>query len=98
MDWSKYASPSFTLKHLPIPDLKTNGIVEMNVGELKDTISKSELPISIQHDPVRTLKENQKPNRAHTLITGINKTNKAKVKRRLSRISRWATNMTPLIN
>lgn len=96
VDWSKYTTPSFTLDHLPNPFLEINGIVELNVGSLKKIIQDVNLPINIQHDPIRIRNKKQRINRAHSLIVGINKTNKTKVKRFLSRIAQWARDMAPL--
>ena len=96
MDWSKYATPSFTLKHLPDP-FKTNGIVELKVGELRPVIKKADLPLDIEHDPIRTQIEGIQLNRAHSLINGIKKTNKTKVKRLFSKIAQWARDMAPYV-
>ncbi|TFG22237.1 MAG: hypothetical protein EU529_11055 [Promethearchaeota archaeon] len=54
VDWSKYATPAFTLAHLPTPSLEKIGIVEMNAGSLKKIIQEANLPINIQHDPIKT--------------------------------------------
>jgi len=87
-DWSKYATPQFTLSHLRNPDLKDNGILEINVGNLKETIKGYNLPLIIEHNPLKL-------NRAHTLIIGINTKNKAKNRRHLSKISKWAKGFDP---
>lgn len=42
-DWSKYATPQFTVSHLSNPDLKENGVLEINIGNLKETILKNDL-------------------------------------------------------
>ena len=47
VDWSKYATPAFTLDHLPNPSLEINGIVELNIGYLKKVIQNANLPINI---------------------------------------------------
>ncbi|MBD3254905.1 MAG: hypothetical protein GF383_07415 [Candidatus Lokiarchaeota archaeon] len=96
VDWSKYATPSFTLSHLPDPSLSINGIIELNVGKVKKFITRAALSIAIEHDPIREVTDKQLLNRAHTLINGIDKTNKAKVKRFLSKIANWAKDMNPI--
>ncbi|MHA1491203.1 MAG: hypothetical protein ACTSRI_16335 [Promethearchaeota archaeon] len=95
VDWSKYATPLFTLNHLPDPPLEINGIVELNVGNIKQLIINANLPINIQHNPMRTQNKDQRINRVHSLIIGINKTNKTKVKRFFSKIAKWAKDMAP---
>lgn len=96
-DWSKYSTPKDTLNRLRIPDLKVNGIIELNISKLKDSIKINKLPISIKHNPIRIANEIQQINRAHTLIIGINKQNKAKIKRHLARIANWAVGYKPHI-
>lgn len=92
VDWSKYVTPEFTLKSRRIPELTTNGIVELNVGIIKSIIEDMSFPLTIKHDPTK-----ESPiNRAHTILEGIGKVNKTKVKRKLSKIARWAPRMMPL--
>lgn len=92
VDWSKYATPEFTLNSRPVPKLYVNGIVKINVGKIKIVIEEKILPISIKHDPIK-----EPPlNRAHTLLEGISKINKAKLKLKLSKIAQWAPNMMPI--
>lgn len=91
-DWSKYATPEFTLNSRPNPELTINGIVELNVGKIKSIIEDKSLPLMIEHDPKRT----PPINRAHTLLRGIGKINKAKIKMKLSKIAQWAPNMMPI--
>jgi len=71
--------------------LTTNGIVELNVGKIKSSIEDKSLPLTIKHDPIK-----EPPiNRAHTILEGIGKVNRAKIKMKLSNIARWAPNMMP---
>ncbi len=92
VDWNKYATPEFTLNSRPAPELTTNGIVELNVGNIKSSIKDMSLSLSIKHDPIK-----EPPiNRSHTILKGIGKINKAKVKRKLSEIAQWAPNMMPI--
>ena len=92
VDWSKYVTPEFTLNSRPAPDLTTNGIVELNAGKIKRSIEDKSLPLTIRHDPIK------KPpiNRAHTILEGIGKLNKAKVKMKLKKIAQWAPKMMPI--
>jgi len=92
VDWSKYASPVFTLNSRPAPELTRNGIVELNVGKIKISIKDKSLPLTIKHDPIKV----PPINRAHTILEGIGKTNKAKVKMKLSKIAQWAPKMMPI--
>lgn len=87
-DWSKYSTPQDTLNRRKRQSLRDNGIVQLNIGELKLCVKKFELPIKIEHDP--------KPeNQAHTLLHGITKGNKTKIRRKLSKIAKWAPGMKP---
>ncbi len=70
-DWSKYATPQTTFDHLRDPTLTTNGIVEINVGNLRRCIATNNFPLALQHDPIRVAAPGQACNRAHTLIIGI---------------------------
>jgi len=97
-DWSKYATPQFTLDHLREPNLPANGVVEMNVGDLLQCIAENNFPLSIPHDPIREATTMQGTNRAHTLVLGITKANKAKIRRKLSKIIRWVENFKPHTN
>ena len=92
VDWSKYATPEFTLKSRPTPELTTNGIVELNVGKIKRNIEDKSLPVLINHNPIK-----EPPiNRAHTILEGIGKINKAKIKMKLSEIAQWSPKMKPI--
>jgi len=91
-DWSKYATSKFTLNSRPEPELNVNGVVELNVGKVKSIIKNKSLPLTIRHNPIR-----ESPvNRAHTILEGIGKINKAKIKIELSNIANWAQNMKPI--
>ena len=92
VDWSKYADPKDTLAYLN-PSLNVYGIAEVKVGDLRTCIDQYDLPLSIKHDPV---KEPPNRNRAHTLIKGVTKKNKASIKRRLYKLFQWAPDMEPL--
>ena len=92
VDWSKYATPEFTLNSRTNPELTINGIVELNVGKIKNFIEDKILPLTIEHDPIRT----PPINRAHSLLRCIGKINNAKVKMNLSKIAQWAPNMMPI--
>ena len=94
-DWSKYATPEDTLNRLRAPTLKVNGILELNVGRLQFTIKENKLPLIIKHDPIRVPKGKTQINRAHTLLMGINKPNRAKIKRCLSKIANWVAGYMP---
>jgi len=92
VDWSKYATPEFTFNSRPIPKLTTYGIVELNVRKIKIEIVDNSLPIKIKHNPIK-----ETPfNRAHTILEGIGKINKAKIKMKLSKIAQWAPKMKPI--
>ena len=95
-DWSKYSAPQDTLNRLRIPDLKINGIIALNVGQLRNIIKIKKLPLNIMHDPIRISTEFQQVNRAHTLIIGMNKQNKAKIKRNLAKIANWVEGYKPI--
>ena len=90
LDWSKYSTPEETLRRLREPHLTKNGIIDLNVGKLRNCIEENNFPLSIAHDP-------QPINRAHTLIHGIPKCNKTKVRRKISKIAEWALDMRPII-
>jgi len=92
VDWSKYSTPEFTLKSRLTPELTTNGIVELNVGKIKSTIEDRSLPISIKHTPIKA----PPINRAHTILEGIGKINRAKIKMKLSETAQWAPKMKPI--
>ena len=83
-DWCKYSSPEETRAR---KDPNSNGVIGMNVGEVKNIP-----PLLVKHAP--------KPNnRAHTDIIGANqerkyRTNEIRVK--LARISKWL--LKPLNN
>ena len=87
-DWSKYSTPQDTLNRRRGKTLKENGIIQLNIGKLKTSITQFELPIIIEHAP---FPENQ----AHTLMLGITKSNTAKIRRKLSKIAEWAEGMKP---
>ena len=87
VDWSKYAKPSDTLKQKG-NDLTFYGIVQVKVGDLRRSIKRNLFPLELHHDPI--LK-----NRAHSLIDGISRCNKARIKMELSEIAEWAPNMKP---
>jgi len=95
VDWSKYATPEFTLSHLPDPEISINGIIELKVGKLKNCIEENNFHITINHVPIRNPKNNEILNRAHTLLKGIHEGNKAKIKLKISKIAKWAPNMKP---
>lgn len=96
-DWSKYATPDDTLNRLRAPTLKVNGIIELNIAHLKFTIKENKLPLTIKHDPIRVQKGRMRINRAHTLLIGIYKQNRAKMKRCLSKIANWVAGYKPKI-
>lgn len=88
VDWSKHAKPEDTLNRLQPPSLDIWGIIKLNIGKLKVTIIEKELPIEIEHDPIPS-------NPSHTLLLNINKGNKAKIRRELSKIAEWVNGMNP---
>ncbi|MEE9379224.1 MAG: hypothetical protein V3V33_14460 [Candidatus Lokiarchaeia archaeon] len=92
VDWSKYATPEDTLNRRIDPNLTSNGIIEIIVGKLRECIKQNDYSITIQHYPLRI----PPINRAHSLLDGITKINKAKIKRELSTIAQWAPNMKPI--
>lgn len=95
-DWSKYADPQITLTHLN-SDLTIYGIAEINVGQFKNIIEEHKFPLTIHHDPIRTPTESEPLNRAHTLIKGFHEKNTTKIRRKISKIAKWAPNMSPNI-
>ncbi|KKL89501.1 hypothetical protein LCGC14_1914060 [marine sediment metagenome] len=91
-DWNKYASPEDTLMRRIEASLEKNGIIELNISNLRNLIQENNFPMMIRHAP-----EIIPPvNRAHSLIEGIHKINKTKIKRKLSKIAHWAPNMKPI--
>jgi hypothetical protein len=94
VDWSKYATPQFTLNRLREPSLSVNGIVSLNLKKLRDCFAERTLGLTVKHDPVI---DPDSPNRAHTLIRGINQRNKTKVKFHLSKMAEWAPGMQPVV-
>ncbi|MEE9378148.1 MAG: hypothetical protein V3V33_08940 [Candidatus Lokiarchaeia archaeon] len=95
-DWSKYADPQFTLTRLN-SDLAIYGIAEINVGQFKNVIEVQKFPLTIHHDPIRIATESEPLNRAHTLIKGFSEKNTTKIRRKISKITKWAPNMSPVI-
>ena len=49
------------------------------LGDFQQCVAENDFPLSLQHDPVREATNFQGVNRAHTLIIGSNKGNKAKI-------------------
>ena len=99
VDWSKYAMPIDTLERSTKPDLTFNGILQMNIGKLRDLILRYNLPIEIEHNPIRSpIKTSYRIiqiNRAHSLLIGVHRQNRATMRRRLYKIAEWAANMKP---
>jgi len=81
----------YTLNRRVDPSLISNGIIEIIVGKLRECIKKNNYSITLRRAPLKT----HPINRAHSLLDGIDKINKAKIKRELSRIAQWAPNMKP---
>lgn len=96
LDWSKHSTPEETLKRLREPHLTKNGIIDLNVGKLRNCIEENNFSLTIVHDPLREATKTRPINRAHTLIHGIPKCNKAKIRRKISKIAEWAPNMRPI--
>lgn len=101
VDWSKYCSPESTLNHLPIPDLKIYGIVQLNVGNLRECINQNNFLIGIKHKPIRVESERLKINRGHTLLTNFSKEGKSRIRTKvrveLSKIANWSAKMHPIL-
>lgn len=94
VDWNKYSTSRDTLNRRKEPNLRINGIVEFKVGILRDCIKKNNFPFSIKHSP----RIEPPINRSHSLIAGIKKVNRTKVKRKLSKIVIWSKDMKPIRN
>ena len=103
VDWSKYSTPKEALNHLPgeNPSLKEWGLVQFNVGELREIIKRNNFLIKIKHDPIRIATEELKINRGHSLLKNFCKEGKKRIRTRirveLSLIAKWVPNMKPLI-
>lgn len=69
VNWSKYSSPSETIKN---PDV--NGVVSIGVRNIRD------VSLNVIHDPISTLTID---NRAHSLIIGIPPKNPSKLATRI---------------
>lgn len=93
-DWSEYAYPQNTLNHLN-SDLTEYGIVELNVGKFRNVIDENNYPLTIHHDPIRIATRTLPINRAHTLIKGFKQKNTTPIRRKISKIAKWALNMCP---
>ena len=102
VDWSKYCSPEDTLNHCLCPNLTEYGIVQLNVGELRECIRQNNFLIKIEHKPIRVATEILEINRGHTLLTNFDKEGKlrirTKIKVELSKMAKWAPNMNPILN
>lgn len=96
VDWSKYASPDKTLINVN-SDLTVYGIAEIKIENFRKVIEEFSFPLNIQHHPIREETETEHINRAHTLIVGFNERNTTKIRRKISKITNWADNMSPII-
>lgn len=90
VDWSKYAKPEDTLDHKG-NDLTKYGVIQIRVRDFYDSINRNLFPLELIHEPTPK-------NRAHSLIEGIRKCNKARIKIELSEIAEWVPNLKPHIN
>jgi hypothetical protein len=83
-DWSKYSTPEETRNRARDP-FKV-GVITMNVGDVRTITINSKQVLKVRHYPVI------EPilNRAHSLVIGIHPPNKARIRRQLQGISRWA--------
>jgi len=97
VDWSKYSEPRETLNRMIPPDLNTYGIAKINVGDFRTCVRINNFNLTIEHYPIKTSINNLKLNRSHTLIHGINKENKAKVRKKISKITCWVEGLKPII-
>lgn len=88
-DWSLYSDPKDTLNRRKENTLKENGILQLNIGDYRKCITQFNLPLTLEHFPLPE-------NRSHTLMHGITKTNKTKIRRKLSKIAKWAEDMKPI--
>ncbi len=88
-DWSLYATPIDTLNRRKGNDLKENGIIQLRIGDFRECSYKFNLPLALEHSPTLD-------NRAHTLMHGVTKSNKTKIRRKLSKIAVWAEGMKPI--
>jgi len=88
-DWSKYTTPTDTLNRRKNNTLKEYGIIQLNIGKFRKCIELYNLPLEIEHDPVPD-------NRAHSLICGLTKVNKTKIRRKLSKITNWVDGKKPI--
>ncbi len=87
VDWRKYFEQCDTLRNKG-NDLSKWGVVQINVGQLRNCILQNNFPIEIEHDP--------KPkNPAHSLLNNITQINKMKIKIALAEIAEWAPSMKP---
>lgn len=80
VDWSKYSSAADTRTRQGNP--QSVGVVSMEVGSVR-AVS----PLEVLHDPIQQGGK-EKPNRAHSLIQGI-QANKTKLRAKLSQIASW---------
>ena len=69
--------------------MNDNGIIQLNIGEFRNNKQEFNLPLVLEHSPTV---ENQ----SHTLMHGITRANKTKIRRKLSKIASWADGMKPL--
>lgn len=95
-DWSKYSNLQTTLNHLN-SDLTEYRIAELNVGKFRNVINENTFPLTIHHDPIRIATRTLPINRAHTLIKGFNQKNITTIRRKISKIAKWALNMCPVV-
>lgn len=99
VDWSKYAKPKDTLERSAKPDMASTGIIQINIGKLREIILQYNLPLDIQHDPIKSLIKMPYRiigiNRAHTLLSGVNRRNRTTIRRRLYKIVEWIPNLKP---
>jgi len=63
----------------------------LNIGDFRESKNKFNLPLSLEHSPTHD-------NRTHTLMHGVTKSNKTKIRRKLSKIAVWADGMKPIID
>jgi hypothetical protein len=79
VDWGEYSQIHETLTRNGAESSK-NGVVELK-AELIRAIN----PLKLHHDPVQNY-DNLENNRAHSLIKGLTKKNKTKIRRKLQKI------------
>lgn len=86
MDWSKYITPEESLNLRDETKIDKYGVIEMQVGSFRKCNINNEFSLSIQHDPVLS---QPKLNRSHSIVKGITKPSKLKIRTELAKIMSW---------